>query len=279
LVGLGIGALGLLGGARFPTIGNGLRTPTPGVVGAAPVATQVPLPTATAHGSMVDGLPGGSLASPDPTRPAVDLAGLPACRFGDTVTTGPTGDYGQAILDTDLRLPEGYVPPDLVLVSDAGLAYKGLIRDIAIPDLAALANAARAAGLPLAVVSSYRSEARQRSIFRDWVRSAGEAAARNASARPGHSEHELGLAVDIGAEGGSAPWNITFDQTALGRWLVTHAWEFGFVQSYPKGAEARTCYAYEPWHYRWVGREVAAAVQASGVPLRAFLWASAQETP
>ena len=111
-------------------------------------------------------------------------------------------------------------------------------------------------------------------MFDGWVDSSGESVARRSSARPGHSEHQLGLAVDFAAAHGSAPWNQAFGDTGHGHWLAAHAAEFGFVMSYPKDAEAVTCYAYEPWHFRWVGREVAQQVVASGLPLRAWLWST-----
>ena len=94
------------------------------------------------------------------------------------------------------------------------------------------------------------------------------------SARPGHSEHQLGTAIDFrSADDPTPPWELDdFADTAAGGWLHDHAWEYGFVLSYPKGEAAETCYAYEPWHYRYVGRDVAAAIHASGETPRRYLW-------
>ena len=94
------------------------------------------------------------------------------------------------------------------------------------------------------------------------------------SARPGHSEHQLGTALDFrSADDPTPPWQLDdFADTAAGGWLHDHAWEYGFVLSYPKGASAETCYAYEPWHYRYVGRDIAAAIHASGQTPRRYLW-------
>lgn len=229
-------------------------------------------------GRLTPGMPLDSAFGPataeasDPSGPA-GSADLPACRFDDVpATQRPGGDWTLAILDTIYRLPAGYAPPDLVTVGNAGISGSGQVRATMIPDLKALAKTARNAGLPLAVKSAYRSEARQQAVYDDWVRTSGEAAARQFSARPGHSEHQLGLAVDFAAEGGTAPWDESFAQTAQGHWLAQHAADYGFVMSYPKDAEAVTCYAYEPWHFRWVGRTVARAVAASDMPLRAWLW-------
>jgi D-alanyl-D-alanine carboxypeptidase len=104
------------------------------------------------------------------------------------------------------------------------------------------------------------------------VRTSGEAEARRFSARAGHSEHELGTAIDFKAAGGGSPWTKAFARSRHARWLAANAWRFGWIQSYPTGAEDQTCYGPEAWHYRYVGRDVAAAVHASEMTLRAWLW-------
>lgn len=230
-----------------------------------------PSPQATRPGS--DAAPPTASALAPTATASVGAADLPACRYDDDpAIPGPAGDWTLTILDTIVRLPVHYAPTDLVPVADAGLTGGGEVRSTMIPDLRALATAAAAAGVPLGVRSAYRSEARQKAVFDDWVRTSGEAAARQFSARPGHSEHELGLAVDFAAESGTAPWDEKFEQTPQGHWLAVHAAQFGFVMSYPRDAEGVTCYAYEPWHFRWVGHAVAKQVVAAGLPLRAWLW-------
>ena len=93
------------------------------------------------------------------------------------------------------------------------------------------------------------------------------------SARAGHSEHQLGTTVDFRGYGGSAPWNYTdWGTTKAGAWLKGNAWKYGFVMSYPKGKTSVTCYQYEPWHYRYVGRTRARTIRSSGLSLRQFLW-------
>jgi zinc D-Ala-D-Ala carboxypeptidase len=99
----------------------------------------------------------------------------------------------------------------------------------------------------------------------------GAAAARRASARPGHSEHQLGTTLDLGTDA-AAPWTMDFAATGTGRWLAAHAVDFGFVVSYPEGPSDATCYDAEPWHVRWVGRDRAAAVTMSRLTLREWLW-------
>jgi D-alanyl-D-alanine carboxypeptidase len=214
-----------------------------------------------------------SVAAVQSALPTASMPPLPACRNADE----PAGhaaydDWQRTIVDTTSRLPRGYVPPDLVAVSRAGLSGGGSIRRIAIADLKALAATARKAGVRLAVESAYRSEARQRRTFAGWVRTSGEAEARRFSARAGHSEHQLGTAIDFKAAGGGSPWTPAFAGSRHALWLAANAWRFGWIQSYPPGVETQTCYGAEAWHYRYVGRDVAAEVQASGMTLRAWLW-------
>jgi D-alanyl-D-alanine carboxypeptidase len=198
---------------------------------------------------------------------------VPACRDADEPAADPAyDDWRRTIVDTTSRLPRGYVPPDLVAVSRAGLSGAGSIRQIAIADLKALATAARMAGVRLAVESAYRSEARQRRTFAAWVRTSGEAEAKRFSARAGHSEHQLGTAIDFKAAGRGSPWTPAFARSRQALWLAANAWRYGWIQSYPPGAETGTCYGAEAWHYRYVGRDIAAEVHASGMTLRAWLW-------
>jgi D-alanyl-D-alanine carboxypeptidase len=72
---------------------------------------------------------------------------------------------------------------------------------------------------------------------------------------------------------GPAPWDYAdWGATAAGAWMRDNAWRYGFVMSYPAGRQAVTCYAYEPWHFRYIGRELAAKVHASGLTLREWIW-------
>jgi D-alanyl-D-alanine carboxypeptidase len=144
-------------------------------------------------------------------------------------------------------------------------------------DLAAMRKAAAAAKAPVAVASAYRSFSTQRSTFAYWVRVGGYAGAVRASARAGHSEHQLGTTFDFKSAGGAVPWNYAdWAKTTSGKWMAANAWRYGFVMSYPKGKTALTCYNYEPWHYRYFGRTIAAAIHASGQAPRVWLWQHGQ---
>lgn len=126
-------------------------------------------------------------------------------------------------------------------------------------------EAAAAEGLTLKIVSGYRSYKTQNTLYTTYVKRSGQKKADTFSARPGHSEHQTGLAFDINKASDS------FANTPEAKWLAEHCHEFGFILRYPRGKEAITGYKYEPWHVRYLGKERAAAVTASGLCLEEYL--------
>lgn len=164
-----------------------------------------------------------------------------------------------------------YQPSDLRPVSVPTLPGRGQdersLRAVLMPDLEKLVAAARAAGVTIRVGSGYRSYATQASLFASYARRHGEAAASRFSSRPGHSEHQSGLAVDFAGADQTCWVDDCFEQTAAGKWLAAHAHEYGFILRYPKGKEKITGYQYEPWHFRYVGRELAGALHQSGLTM------------
>ena len=207
---------------------------------------------------------------------------LPACRYDDVRTRYDRPPYWRiTLLDTIFRVGRSYVPTSLEPVSDASLRGSYLVRNVVIADLRAMARAARAADAGLAVVSAYRSYARQQEVFQGWVDRYGYERALRSSARPGHSEHQLGTAIDFrSASSPRPPWDYDdWATTRAGGWLKQNAWRYGFVMSDPRGASNETCYSYEPWHYRYVGRQMAASVRSSGATLRRYLWEHYESAP
>jgi D-alanyl-D-alanine carboxypeptidase len=147
------------------------------------------------------------------------------------------------------------------------------VRNLAIADLRAMRLAARAAGKPIAVSSAYRSYSKQAELFQSDVSRLGYDAALLHTARPGHSEHQLGTTIDFKSKRtGDTSADGDWANTRAGRWMKNNGWKYGWVMSYPKGKTAVTCYQYEPWHYRYFGRTVAAQIQASGLTVREWLW-------
>jgi D-alanyl-D-alanine carboxypeptidase len=161
-----------------------------------------------------------------------------------------------------------------VKVSTLGVPGKGSVRAVIADDLQAMSAAAAAAGSAIGVESAYRSYADQQAVFSKWVSIYGRQQALRISARPGHSEHQLGLTIDFRSDPPISTLNASWGSTAAGKWMRNHAWEFGFIMSYPKGKSSLTCYDYEPWHFRYVGRDLAALVHQSGRTLREYLWAN-----
>ena len=128
-----------------------------------------------------------------------------------------------------------------------------------------LADADRA-GLGFKIASAFRSYDYQEAVHAAHVADRGQAAADQVSARAGHSEHQTGLAVDLVTPADPAcDFEECFADTPGGRWLATEAWRYGFVVRYQPGSTDVTGYAPEPWHLRYVGRELAAELRRTGV--------------
>jgi D-alanyl-D-alanine carboxypeptidase len=219
------------------------------------------------------------------TRHAAATGGtppLPACRYLDGLTRHrELRQWRKTLLDTNLRVGKRYAPDDLVSVSRAGIGGSGQVRELMIDDLRALASAARAAGKSVAVRSAYRSYQTQKQVFAGWVEELGYERALEVSARAGHSEHQLGTAIDFrSASSTKPPWEYDdWGATGPGRWMRNNAWRYGFVMSYPRGKQSETCYDHEPWHFRYVGRALAARIHDQGVTLRRFLWRRFETAP
>jgi zinc D-Ala-D-Ala carboxypeptidase len=196
----------------------------------------------------------------------------PTCSLGNRFAPFRDLDEWQlTLLDTKFRLPRAYVPPGLQPISKSGFKSPLLVRSEVIDDLAALREAAAAAGVPLGVVAAYRSYDEQARLFERRKQQLGNSEALAKTARPGHSEHQLGTAVDF-RSAGERDVNENWDRTPAGKWVNANAWRFGFVQSYPRGREGVTCYGNEPWHFRYFGRTLAAEIHRSRLTVREFLW-------
>ncbi len=201
----------------------------------------------------------------------------PACVEGDVVTAdNPATGWATILVDTERAVPDWYRPQDLQNISEGGFPFTpGLaLRGIVMADLNALREGAAANGTPISIIAGYRSYAQQADLFARRVDEMGSSEAGSRVARPGHSEHQLGTTLDVTDEG-ATDVDQSWGASPAGQWIASHAHEYGFIISYPAGAESRTCYDFEPWHLRYVGRDVAAAVIDSGLTLREYLWAFA----
>lgn len=154
--------------------------------------------------------------------------------------------------------PINYVPANLVGIGNGQVA-----RPEAAQALTSLLSAAQKSGRPMYALSGYRSYATQSALYSSYVRSDGQAAADTYSARPGHSEHQTGLAIDVG--NGTCNLDTCFGSTTAGKWLAANAYRYGFVIRYPSGKTSITGYQYEPWHLRYVGTGVSKDMHIKGI--------------
>ncbi|GLI08758.1 D-alanyl-D-alanine carboxypeptidase [Paenibacillus tyrfis] len=173
------------------------------------------------------------------------------------------------------KLPDSYKPQDLV---DPNVPFtfkekleKRKMRKEAAAALEKLFEAAKKDNLPLAGVSAYRSHETQKTVYNRYVQKDGEAAANKYSAKPGHSEHETGLAIDVAGSSGKCAAQDCFGATKEAKWLAEHAADYGFIIRYPEGKEGITGYQYEPWHLRYVGVDTAKAIVKQGVTLEEYV--------
>ncbi|MHD0397156.1 M15 family metallopeptidase [Staphylococcus simulans] len=132
-------------------------------------------------------------------------------------------------------------------------------------------QAAHQQGLHIVYRSGFRSYQEQVGLYNSYVKRDGQKAADKYSARPGYSEHQTGLAFDVGTPPGNKDFLEAYGETPEGKWLAQHAHEYGFILRYPKGKEHVTGYQYEPWHFRYVGQKHARAIHAQHTTLEEYL--------
>lgn len=229
-----------------------------------PPATPTPLPTQPP--------PTPKPATPTPT----------ATPIGPCSQRIPQPDNLLALVTLTYGLSPQAAPPDLVdlndyLPVDVTLGYPTQLRVIVVEPLTRLLNDMQAAGLHPQIISGYRSYNQQAAAWAKWNREEPERAA-ILSAPPGHSEHQLGTTIDFGSPElpevtgiENIQFHTYFYKTSEGAWLLENAHKYGFTLSYPLEAYELTGFYYEPWHYRYVGDEMAAFLHENGLSLTEYL--------
>lgn len=162
-------------------------------------------------------------------------------------------------------MPADYVPKNLVtpkLPNNNGQPIRKEMSD-ALDELAAAAKSE--AGQAIIIASGYRSYPEQQRIYNGIVASKGQAHADEYSARPGHSEHQTGLAADVGISSQQCTLDPCFGNLPAGKWLAENAWRFGLLLRYPADLRKVVGYSYEPWHFRFVGKDVMADMHKRGI--------------
>lgn len=172
------------------------------------------------------------------------------------------------------ELPLDYRPDDLVYPNAPFIfderVDKRKMRKEAAHALEQLIAGARKDGIYLAGVSAYRSHAAQTAIYHSNVRRYGKKNAELYCAEPGHSEHKTGLAVDLTRSDGRCAAEACFADMKEAQWLQYHAHEYGYIVRYPKGKEHITGYQYEPWHIRYVGKQLSALLTERRITLEEY---------
>lgn len=156
--------------------------------------------------------------------------------------------------------------PPVAVNESKSLEEQSLRSDVKLP-VEQLFAAAKTAGFDFMIASGYRSYDLQQTYFSNYSAQYGEAAANKFSAKPGQSEHQTGLGLDISLTSRECYLDTCFGDLAAGKWLAAHAHEYGFILRYPADKTAITEYQYEPWHFRYVGSDLAGALHSSGFTL------------
>ncbi|HEX3022070.1 MAG TPA: D-alanyl-D-alanine carboxypeptidase family protein [Lachnospiraceae bacterium] len=200
-------------------------------------------------------------------------------------TDGKSLLVGSVSLDTDpesitvfvnkeYSLPADYVPSDLTIPNvPFNFDYtdeKKMLRKEAAFALEDLIRAATDDGLSIYGVSGYRSYKRQEQIYNKNIATKGALYTNRYSAKPGFSEHQTGLSIDVSAKSIAFRLDESFASTPEGKWLENHAYEYGFIIRYPKDKSDITGYSYEPWHIRYVGKELAEYIYTNKLTLEEF---------
>ena len=184
--------------------------------------------------------------------------------------TYPGAAVGKTAKGSVISVKDGMTYVDGVLIVNKSYSISeenepGALTDECAAAFDEMAAAAASEGIYLRVQSGYRSYSTQEGLYTRYCDSDGQDAADRYSARPGHSEHETGLAIDVNSV------TNAFKDTPEGIWLAAHCPEYGFILRYPEGKEAQTGYIYEPWHIRYLGdRSLAREITDSGLCLEEY---------
>ncbi|MFZ7120880.1 MAG: D-alanyl-D-alanine carboxypeptidase family protein [Eubacteriaceae bacterium] len=191
----------------------------------------------------------------------------------EPVVTVSNPTYLQVLVNKKHALPSNYVPSDLVKVK-LPVAYvsseANKLRRPAADALYNLYTAAKKDGLTIVARSGYRSYATQKSIYNNKVKTNGIEYANKYIAKPGQSEHQTGLAMDVTCAAVNNRLSSSFANTAEGKWIKKNAHKYGFIIRYLSGKQGITGYAYEPWHLRYVGVETATSIYQNGLTMEEY---------
>ncbi len=171
------------------------------------------------------------------------------------------------LVNKNNKLPAIYVPADLVEIPN-NMAYNGKkVRKEVLENFKHLFEDALKEDYKIVIVSAYRDYDYQKKLFEGYVHDKGVKYALKCSAKPGHSEHQTGLSIDV--MGSNNDYNL-FAESKEFEWMKNNAYKYGFILRYPEYKENITGFKYEPWHYRYVGKEVAKYIYENKLSLEEY---------
>lgn len=165
------------------------------------------------------------------------------------------------------KLSNNYIPNDLKTINIKYAYQNKQLREVAKINFEKLGFDAKKMGLNIIVVSAYRDYNYQKKLYNYYIEKNGKKYARRVSAKPGHSEHQTGLAIDV--MGSNDDYNL-FNESKEFEWMINNAYKYGFILRYPEDKEIITGFKYEPWHYRYVGKEVAKIIYEKRITLEEY---------
>lgn len=201
----------------------------------------------------------------------------------ETIVTTP--DDIAVLVNKEYALPPDYIPEDLTIPNipfeSTEFSEKQQMRQEAASAIEKLFEAAREEKrLNLYGISGYRSYIRQEEIYNNNLATKGEEHTNQYSAKPGHSEHQTGLVMDVSTPSISNRLEEVFEATPEGKWLAANSYRYGFIIRYPKDKTDITGYSYEPWHLRYVGEALAKELHDNNLTLEEYYnYTPSEETP
>ena len=171
------------------------------------------------------------------------------------------------LVNKEFKLSYDYIPSNLETISIEYSNDEKYLRQEARIAFEKLSSDAKNIGYKIIAVSAYRDYNYQKRLYDEYVNYKGRDYADKCSARPGHSEHQTGLAVDVM---GSNNDYDEFEKSNEFEWMKNNSYKYGFILRYPKGKEKITGFKYEPWHYRYVGKDVAKTIYEEKITLEEY---------
>jgi D-alanyl-D-alanine carboxypeptidase len=239
-------ALGI-GSADLGTVANAVETASPSPTASAPATTSSPTPSAPANSAPTSG------TVRDPIKLSVDKFNSLWVVVNKQRPLSFLKYVPKNLTKPPFKFPATHNPYGVVMTKDAGIALVAMAKAMAVEG-----------GGTLVASSGYRSYLTQVDVHSRQVARFGLKAGEALAARPGYSEHQTGLAVDVYAAGQDCRIYTCFANTVAGKWLANNAHRFGFVLRYQQNQAAITGYQFEPWHFRYVGIELSTQFKKSG---------------